>query len=298
MKLIAIAFAIICALLAPAASAVTLEEDYLAARDRYVADFKTPKKGRSPAALAKAQRAALAALEQRLRKIVGAVAIPDFAPEGKINLDTLSDEDQGFGMLDALRFSATDGLRSIIVTSDGLLAQWIKAHPDLGAEAQGPNGVATALRSDVFYTQATNPDAAVVLYGDLPIKPPPGADAAYAMLAAHTQAEAPASPDTLIVTLRHKQRVLISIGPIGWKIAPIEDCNAVRADFEKKAQEAMAAYQTSEPKDASLAATSERLNGEAETAFLKCFRARAAVEYFSKAPRAKSQALANELARQ
>jgi TolA-binding protein len=93
-----------------AAEAASLEETYLAARNRYIANFKKQEvAARAGDALSKQEKQALSDLEQQLRRIIGDIAIRGFSSQGKTNFDTLSTGDVGFGQLDGLAFSSQDG---------------------------------------------------------------------------------------------------------------------------------------------------------------------------------------------
>ena len=48
---------------------------------------------------------------------------------GKLNLDTLIEGDQGFGLLDGLVYGAGDAKTRVIVTTDGLLRRWLAERP-------------------------------------------------------------------------------------------------------------------------------------------------------------------------
>ncbi len=84
-------------------------------------------------------------LEAQMRTILGPLAFPGYGP-GKLNLDSLYSGDEGFGMLDGLRFDADIGANGepsgktgkdgqyvapkthILVTTQSLFARWLRAH--------------------------------------------------------------------------------------------------------------------------------------------------------------------------
>src|SRR5579871_880808 len=89
--------------------AASLEDEYIAARDRYIAAFTaTDTPGTDVDARNKQHHLAMGDLEKQLRAIIGLPDIKGFAGDGKINLDTLYQGDEGFGMLDGLAYSSTD----------------------------------------------------------------------------------------------------------------------------------------------------------------------------------------------
>jgi hypothetical protein len=103
----------------------------------------------------------------------------DFGP-ARLNLDTLYKGDQGFGMLDGLRFDSefgesgekagangTDGKyvepkAHIIVTTQTMFARWLRIHKDWWDKGlkNVPQQIGSALRDESFYTQAISTDSA------------------------------------------------------------------------------------------------------------------------------------------
>src|SRR5689334_21512761 len=85
--------------IAQAAPAGTGAEDrYVAARDAAIRKIKLIGKAGDNDAAAKADDAERADLAARMQAILGPLAYPDFG-QGQLNLDTLSQGDEGFGML-------------------------------------------------------------------------------------------------------------------------------------------------------------------------------------------------------
>src|SRR5690348_1186455 len=83
-----------------AACAASPLEDYITARDGYLKQFKDSTVGDDDA-VTKAHDEALRDLATRLRPIIGPLQIAGF-PDSKVNLESLSEGDQGFGLLDGL----------------------------------------------------------------------------------------------------------------------------------------------------------------------------------------------------
>ena len=104
-----LAVLIVAAFIVTAAAAATPEETYWAARDAAIAKVKAataaePKNptGSDDDKVIALDNRELAGLEKQLRAIVGAVAIKGLDGKGAINLDTLSDGDEDFGLLDGM----------------------------------------------------------------------------------------------------------------------------------------------------------------------------------------------------
>src|SRR5262249_28844335 len=136
------------------ASAASPLDDYIAARDGYLAKLKDSDIIGDDAARA-AHEGALSELEARLRKIVGPSALKGFPAEGKINLDSLAEGYEGFGLLDGLVYASADNATRIVVTTRELLDKWLAAHAKWwGDKTDMPPGLEAALKSEAFHTQA------------------------------------------------------------------------------------------------------------------------------------------------
>ena len=55
------------------------------------------------------------------------VAIKGIPGEGALNLDTLIEGDQGFGLLDGMVYGGLDDKTRVIVTTDSLFRRWLRA---------------------------------------------------------------------------------------------------------------------------------------------------------------------------
>jgi hypothetical protein len=269
---------VITAAIASRASAATLEEDYIVTRDAAVARLTAASEKNADRA-AKEEKAALAGLEKKMRAIIGLLQIQGMKTEGTLNTDTLINDGLGFGMLDGLKFAAADGRTEVVVTTDGLLQRWLKGHRDWwGDHDKMPPTLHEAASINAFYTQAISTDAAVVKYVVVPIEAPAGATFVYAMLASRTQDEAPNGADEAFLVLARAGKVFVVSGTLKTPIGPIPACEAIRHDFDKKAEDALAAYRAGGMKDEALSKRSSDLNEQGEKAFLSCFAERAAQE--------------------
>jgi len=271
------ALALLIAAWPPASRAATPEESYLATRDAAIARLKAavaaeqrgPMDGYGDAIVAEEKRAR-EALEQQMRAIVGPVALKGIAGEGTLNLDTLIEGDQGFGLLDGLVYGGPDDKTRVIVTTDGLLARWLRAHKEWwGKDSTDiPQDMSAAVKAAAFYSQAVLTDSAVLRYAELPLRQPATATLAFAMLAARTQDTPPPQADELFVALAQGGRVFIAYTSEFAAVGPIAACDAIRAGYEKQASEA------SEDRtldDNTRTEKSGALMTRSETEFLRCF---------------------------
>jgi hypothetical protein len=225
--------------LASAAVAAVSEADYIAARDRYLAHFKQlddPNKLDD-----EGMQRALDDLEGKLRQIIGPVAIKDLAPDGKINLDTLSMGDEDFGRLDALVYSAPGGEDAadktrVVVTTGTLLDRWLRAHKKWWAPdfPDMPQTVSAAVKTEEFYTQAIGNGAAIVKYAEVPLARPAPAAPATVLLIARSQVDDPSPPDELLVSLVQGGRFYLISAPAKVVIAIPAPCQKAWNDAQQK----------------------------------------------------------------
>jgi hypothetical protein len=139
---------VLAALLPPpiGADAVSPEDAYLAARDRYIASFKVTANAKDEKAVFARHDKAVKDLEQQLKSIVGPFSASGFPAEGKLSLVSLFPHDIGFGMLDGLVYGEGESAKSIVVTTDSLLDKWLLSHPKGRSKDDIPTSAATAVK--------------------------------------------------------------------------------------------------------------------------------------------------------
>jgi hypothetical protein len=233
------------------------EDRYIAARDAAIEKISAIyDAGNTDDAARKAEEAATADLRAQMRAILNETAREGFGP-AKLHIDTLNRGDEGFGMLDGLRFDATLGNNGekagqdgadgkyvepkahIIVTTQTLFERWLHAHKDWwGKEIKNvPQPIEAALKDESFYTQAVSSGSAVVNFNSLPIAKPAGAIFAYGMLAGRTQSDIPDAADTVFVSAIANGKVYVAYGSIDPKVQ-VPACIAIRTSYNKKAEQA------------------------------------------------------------
>jgi hypothetical protein len=233
----------------------TPEERYIATRDAAIKKLQPMYDANNSDAANKAEAAFVADLQTQMTAILGERTYKGFGP-AKLNLDTLSKGDEGFGMLDGLRFESEVGMSGekagtkdaagnyvqpkayVIITTPTLFERWLHGHKDWWDKGvkNVPQQIGAALRDSSFYTQAISTGAAVVNFGNLPIAKPQDAVLAYAMLAGRTQDATPEAADEVFVSAVTADRVYIVYGSIEPPVK-IEACLAIRADYEKRAKQ-------------------------------------------------------------
>lgn len=248
-------FAAPIALAAPPAK--TAEDRYIAARDAAIKNISAIyDAGNRDEDARKAEEAASADLLEQMRVILSEPDRDGFGPP-KLNVDTFSKGDEGFGTLDGLRFDAKLGMNGetagqngadgkyvepkshIIITTQSLLERWLRAHKDWWGKKNKnvPQQIGAALKDESFYTQAISSGAAVVNFNSLPVEKPAAASFAHAMLAGRTQSELPDAADHVFTAAIANGKVYIAYGLIDPPVqAP--DCLAIRGDYIKKADQA------------------------------------------------------------
>jgi hypothetical protein len=237
--------------------AKTAEDRYISARDAAIAKISAIyDAGNRDDAARKAEDTASADLETQMRAILNDAAREGFGPP-KLNIDTFSKGDEGFGTLDGLRFDAKVGKNGepagqngadgkyvepkahIIVTTQTLFERWLRAHRDWwGKDTKNvPQQIGAALKDESFYTQAISSGAAVVNFNSLPIAKPATASFAHAMLAGRTQSEIPDAADNVFVSAIANGKVYIAYGSIDPQVQ-VPACLAIRTDYNKRAEQA------------------------------------------------------------
>jgi hypothetical protein len=273
---------------AAAPPATALEDRYVTARDAAIDKFsKRYDAGNFDDDARKAEDAARGDLQAQMAAILGEQARKGFAPPS-INLDTFYKGDQGFGMLDGLRFDAETGKGGekagkgdgdkyveprahIIVTTEHLFERWLRAHKDWWDKGvkNVPQQIGAALRAESFYTQAISTDSAVINFNALPIGKPGSATLIYGFLAGRTQSEIPDTADEVFVSAQANGKVYVAYGSIepGVQVAA---CSAVRAGYNKRSDEA---YEKFRMKDIDKKAYDKlgNLRQQGEDAFRRCF---------------------------
>jgi hypothetical protein len=263
------AFSAILGLIAPICLAATIsnaaaappakaaEDRYIAARDAAIEQISAIyHAGNVDEAARKAEEAASADLAAQMRVILSEAARAGYGP-AKLHIDTFNKGDEGFGMLDGLRFDATLGKNGekagqdgadgryvepkahIIVTTQTLFERWLRAHKDWwGKDIKNvPQQIGAALKDESFYTQAVSSGSAVVNFNSLPIARPAGASFVYGMLAGRTQSDIPNAADNVFVSAIANGKVYIAYGSIDPKVQ-VPACIAIRASYDKKAEQA------------------------------------------------------------
>jgi hypothetical protein len=270
----------------------TPEERYIATRDAAIKKLQPMYDASNSDAANKAEAAVVADLQTQMTAILGERGYKGFGP-AKLNLDTLSKGDEGFGMLDGLRFEAETGKNGakpgtkdaageyvqpkayIIVTTSTMFERWLHGHKDWWDKGvkNVPQQIGAALKDGSFYTQAISTGAAVVNFGNLPIAKPQDAVLANAMLAGRTQDATPEAADEVFVSAVTADRVYITYGSIEPPVK-IEACLAIRADYEKRAKQSDDDFQFKKiDKKAYDKLGNLRQRGEDE--YMRCFLQRA-----------------------
>jgi hypothetical protein len=226
-------------LLAGGAYAASSEDAYLAARDKYIAQFKAMEKAKaSSEKIDAAQTRALADLEGKLRGIIGEVSVKGFPGTGKINLESLTGSDVGFGMLDGMAYSdGKEDSPQLVVTTRYLLDKWLaSAGKEKDKSNRLPADAKAALERDQFYTFSIGSDAAFTRDANLEVIAPNGVELARAVLGGWAQDVGPNSDHWLIVTVIQDGKVYIGSMRPKSKVGEIPACQAIWTQWQQKAE--------------------------------------------------------------
>ncbi|HMN71318.1 MAG TPA: hypothetical protein PKA55_05560 [Rhodoblastus sp.] len=254
------------------AHADALDDDYIRARNSYVARFDPGDREVDYKKIEAPHKAALSNLEGKLRRRLGDPMSRGARGQGRLNAMSLVKGDMEFGALDALVYPFDDKAQAYVSTS-GIVAAWLKEHADWwdkGLENVPPQAEA-ALKFDGFYTQAISSDAAVTKFADLGVKTPDGAGFARAMLDRRQQDDGPGAPDEIIVGAIRGGRVYIVTAPAAPKPPVIAACEQVWKDYEERSETAQKRYSDSGLKDEAALKQSETLRTEGDRAFRACY---------------------------
>ncbi|MER8896844.1 hypothetical protein [Mesorhizobium sp. M0676] len=286
------------ALVSSVAFAASPEDDYVAARDKAMADIAALNSANAAIETIDAENEkALADLQHRLAGIVGPLAVKDFPPTGTINIESLSDSDIGYGMLDGLRYTKDDDGPSLVATTRGLLERWLQSRTAETDESfKLPVGIDEALKLDAFYTQAINSDAAFEGTLDFPLKKPEGADIAFARLGGWTQDVGPIYEQEVVITLVKGNSVRIIAAPAAPAVPKIAACDAVWAAADAAAQKFQEAYQASDLKDEKAFESSNAAWDKGDSDYRACMAQRLPADPAFPALLAQAQALADQMA--
>ena len=241
-------------MLSSAHAAPASEDRYIATRDAAIKKISKLYDDNKGDEASTAEKAADPDLVAQMKAILAEPGRKGFGPP-KLNLDAYSQGDEGFGMLDGLRYDSLIGENGetagahgpdkyvepkahLIVTTQSLLERWLRSHKDWWGKDKNnvAQQIGAALKQEDFYTQAISTDAAVVSFNQLPITPPAGATSFVALLGGRTQDATP-DADEVFVSAVANGKVYVAYGSIKPKVQ-VPACTAIKAEFNKKAEKA------------------------------------------------------------
>lgn len=223
----------------PAAASADALSDYVAARDKAMAQsIAAAKAGKSgDEAVIKREEAALKDLGKRMTALLGPVKFKGLgSPQYTLRLLSY-DENTPARDLDGLSFSNKEFDTRIVVTPDAIFTSWLAARAkDDGAPAAFASGAKAAAAMPEFYTSAVGFDGGFYQpYVELPVAALPG-ETAIAWLGLQTEEPSGNTAPNEIAIVRiadGKAMAGITIAKLGAK--PIPACDAVWKPFKAKA---------------------------------------------------------------
>jgi hypothetical protein len=261
------------------------QDKYIETRDAFIRQFSTASSPQD-----NLDNKALSKLEKQLQLIIGPVDVAHFPKRGKINLETLDQNDPGFGQVDGLRFGSEHEV--LFVTTTGLLNSYLQQHKDL------PTELGKLAKAEEFYSSVFNWDAAVTHFAEVPVRTTNDKSFAYAFLGLWAQDIGPRPPKDLFVFFANGDRVFVVSTEVQSNIDQIAECKDVWDGFKKKSDAASAAYQASELKDQKATDDMRRYEDEGFKAYCRCFEQRAKMEPFFKQLTKQAQTLVDDLQKQ
>jgi hypothetical protein len=274
------------------AAPISSEDRYIAARDAAIAKISKLYDAKKDDEVEKVEKAVGADLFAQMKVILAEPDRKGFGP-AKLNLDAYSHGDEGFGLLDGLRFDSLVGENGekagadgadgkyvepkshVIVTTQTLLERWLRGHKDWwGKKIKNvPQQMTAALKDETLFTQAIPTDSAVVIFNELPIAKPAAATSAFALLGGRTQDAAPNEADEVFVSALANGKAYVAYGSIRPKVQ-IPACVAIRADYNKKADKAAEDFDSKRIDKKAYDKLGD-FRQQGEDAYKKCFTQRA-----------------------
>ena len=227
------------ALAASRASAASREADYIAARDRALAQIENFDGNRAARVTLDARL--MRDLGKRLAGIIGDPQIQGFPTVGGLNAETLIDEDAGGIGLDGLLYVSSRDKAQVVVSTVGLTERMMRADTRLDMQERRwmPPTLGAALLSEEFYFTALGKDSVssdklFVLFGELPLARLAKVDTQVGLLVAHTGDPEPAGPNEVIVAVVQGGKVKIAIAPLIEPAPAVAACETIHAEAESE----------------------------------------------------------------
>src|SRR6266576_4089393 len=265
--------------------AASPQDKYIETRDEFIRQFST-----ASSVDDNSDQKALSKLEKQLQLIIGPVDVAHFPKRGKINLETLEQDDGGFGQVDGLRFDSEHEL--LFVTTTGLLNSYLQQHKDL------PTELGKLAKAEEFYSSVFDWDAAVTHFAEVPVRTTNDKSFAYAFLGLWAQDIGPRPPKDLFVFFANGDRVFVVSTDVQSNIDQIAECKDVWDGFKKKSDAAFAAYQASELKEQKASDDMVRYEDEGFRAYCRCFEQRVKMEPCFKQLTKQAQTVVDSLQKQ
>jgi hypothetical protein len=280
------------------ARAASLDDDYVAARDKDVARVKHMVDAKTDDKKVQAEQDKLLAnLQKRLDAMVGPFAVAGYPAAGKFTLDTLSDGDIGFGQLDGIVHSVGDDGPQVIVTTRGLVDRWLRVRAaEKEKQDRLPADLETAARADDFYTFSVSEDAAFGKTADLAVAKPAGADLVVAALGGFAQDIGPNPRQEIVVTLQKGGRVYIASQVAKTAIGKIDACEAIWTAANKTSEDLWKAYEKTGSKDEKLLDQRSKAEDDGDKAYRACLVAKSPQQPYYAALVKEAQEIADRLA--
>lgn len=275
-----------------AARAETVES-YMAARDRYVADIQ--KLDADPAkqdAMFALDDKAREDLQKRMMALLGPLAFKGLEKTPRFSPEALYEGDIGSGRPDGLIYADKKDETRIFVAPEAVFANWLAAEAKgEGADPRFREGVKASLGSNTVYTQAVGQDAAFDGFLALPVTAKDG-ETVYAATGLFSQdGEGEYPPNSIVVARVAEGRVMLAAAPVSEPRKSIAVCSQAYKKAAAKAEQMMNAARKGSTLDDAKIQQAMQAQGDAVTAYRKCFAAEAPKQAFFAPLVARAEAL-------
>ncbi|MFG1299675.1 hypothetical protein V5F49_07745 [Xanthobacter sp. V3C-3] len=279
----------------PFASAVAgPQEDYVAARDKAIADSIAAAKAQKSGddAVIKREEAARKDLAKKLAAALGPLKFKGLGgPEYSLQL-FIYDESAPTRQLDGLAFASKDYSTRLVVAPESQFQAWLAARAkDPEAPAALAGGVKPAMTTSEFYGDALGFENGYFQpYIDLPVTAPPG-ETAFAVLGQQLDdVSGNSAPNELFIVRIADGKAIAGVTGAKLAIKPIPACDAVWKPFKAKADALQKQVEKDNKNEDPRWEEITKIQDEGSVAYRACFAKEAPAQPFFAAAVKKAEA--------
>ena len=257
-------------------------QDYLAARDRYVAEIQ--KLDADPAkqdAMFALDEKARADLKTRMVALLGPLTFKGLEKTPRFSPEALYEGDLGSGQPDGLVFADKKDETRIFISPEPVFANWLAREAKTeGSDPRLRDGVKAAMSSDSILYQTVGLDAAFTTFMALPVTAKDGETVSAALGLFSQDGEADYPPNSITVSRLAGGTLMVAAMPVSEPRKTIAACSQPYKRQVAKADQLLVPAQKGKQPDEAKIEQSMQLRSEAVTAFRTCFAQEAPKQAF------------------